>query len=328
MARLEQELKDKLQYIKKAYPEVYGDRTIIEVSPYLTQEEIEEGVQKTLTTQSLRYRFAVPKDLVDEDNRVPHWRAVTGDGLVEVYERSEDKPDKVRSVTIKSGNAVKFEIDLKSVQGLMMLAFWLENPFTEVYGIENKFKVKPLYLVKIRGNVIHHDLEMINENGVIHNEIMDMAKSDTAVVDMTNLCAFLGVKTTGVTLAELTISLLGKRMDGIAYSKRADYRRYKAMTTDQKEIEVAVKKAMEHGFIKDTGAEGWKLDDGTPLGGTEASVLNYFSEKKAAMKKLLDRVQVKAEGSVMLEDVKEIIDTPSDGVRTERRVVPKTSASK
>jgi hypothetical protein len=322
MARQEQEIKKYLSYIKEEYPEVYGSKTTIEVSPYLTEQEKEarskgEGAERRIAAQSLRYRFIVPDSLRDKDDRKPHWRAITQDGYVTVYEKTEDAPEKIRSLSFRDTESFKFDVDLNTAQGLLMLAFWIEHQFGDVYGMDNPFLTKPLFTVKIRGNVIHHDFELINENGAIYNEIIEMASlpKAEAAMEISNLCAFLDHRTTGKTLAELVIDLLGKKMDGIAYVKRGDYRRYKALTTDEKEIEIAVNKAIHYKFIQNTSSEGFKLDDGTPLGASKASVINYFAEKKAAYKKLMERVQVRLESDQTISDVEEIVANPSNEVR-------------
>lgn len=333
----EKKQKEALKYIREAYPEVYGSRTVIEIRPYLTEQEIADNSERNIGSQSMNYRFQVPNHMKAKDNRVPHYRSVTTDGLVLFWDKLENRPQNINRFGLKKGEVKTFDIDLNQIQGLYMLAFWIEHPLVKVYGMENQFcTTSPIFEMRIRGNVIKHDWELVNENYAIGQEILQIAlsasskdgKNEAATMELVNMASFLGMETVGLTAAELVIGLLGKKMDGKAYQERVKYRRYQALGADERDLEIALAKAIEYKFIQDTGNEGWKMDDGTLLGADRGQVLAYLREKKAAFNKLMDRVRVHAEKAPSISDVEELVSDPSDGVRQTKplREAKKTAA--
>lgn len=314
-------MKEKLEYVKQAYPEVYGTRVTLEISPYRTEDEIRDNASKTITN-ALGYRFTVPKSESAKDTRQIHHRWYTTDGLVVFSTEAADKPDNVLRLTLKTGQTHKIDIDTTTQEGLEALAFFIENPYYKTVGIENKFLLTaPLFEVKIRGNVIRAKYENINELAAIYNEVLDLGLNENqeeAKIDVINLCAFMGVPTINKTIGEMTIDLLGENANGVIFNDKPKYRKYMSMNKDEKEIEVLVAKAIEHGFIKNTD-EGFKLDDTTPLGSSLTIVVNYFKEKKGAMNKLRDRVDFVAEKQETIADVQDIADNTKEKRTTTRQ---------
>src|SRR3990167_10162380 len=328
----EKERKRALKYIRDVYPQVYGTKTVLEITPHLTDAEKEDpSVERNLASIACHYRFQFPPNYKEPDSREPHYRCLTSDCLMMMWEKPEDKPQNINRFALKRGQSKSFPIDLSTVQGHLTLAFWLEHPLVKIYGIENPFCTSsPIYEMRIRGNVIKHDFELVNENYAIGQEILAIVpdkeaseeEKKTAAIELTNLASFIGMDTVGLTQAELIIGLLGKKMDGKAYQERAKYRRYQALNNDERDLEIALSKAIEYKFIQDTGVEGWKMDDGTLLGGDRSQALNYLREKRAAFNKLMERVRIHGDKTPSISDVEELVSEPSENVRQNKPLRP------
>jgi hypothetical protein len=214
--------------------------------------------------------FTLPGEYRDKATRKQLYLVNDGKSVITDYEFDDHS---VYNVVITDGQPVTIEYDDNNNKELAVVDFFKNHPLCSTEGYSNPNFARGIFKVHLQHEKTDIEISKLEKNIEIALKVLSMSFDDKY-----ELAFALGLDPRGMTHRELTISLVGANLLGIAYSSTKTFDIFYNGMESSKKAMVYAQKAIKLGII--SYDNGYFSVGGRTVGSTEKDVVDLCLSDK------------------------------------------------